>query len=445
MRAAGASSVTGRTILALAVPALGTLAADPLLSLVDTAFVGRLGGTALAALGIDTAIFSFAFAVFNFLAYATTPLVASASARGDREEVGRIAGRAITLALVIGASSLTVLVLAARPLVEAFGAGPQVVGEAITYLRVRALAVPALLIITAGHGVFRGLQDTKTPLYLTIAANAINALLDPLLIFGLGLGIAGAAWATVAAQTLAGALFVVLIARRGRATGFGIRLVGLRDAAKLLRFGGVLVLRTLLLVATLAAATSTAARIGVVAVAAHQVVAQLWFLLAMMVDALAIAAQAIVGDLVGRNDARGIVDVWRRLVVWGIVVGSVLGGLLWLLGPRLAPVFTDDPDIVDAIGSVIPIAAVMQPIAGALFVADGLYMGLLALRRLVLSTASGFVAAVLVFVWTLSSDAPLAGVWWGIAVMVSVRAVVLLTRPPVRRLGIGSMSQAAAW
>lgn len=206
-RQAGLSPVD-RRILALAVPALGTLAADPLLSLVDTAFVSRLGTVPLAALGVDTALFSFAFFAFNFLAYATTPMVARRLGAGDDTGAGRVVAQAVYLALGLGVVTATALIVFAPGLVRLMQASGEVVEPAVSYLRIRALAAPAMLVVTAGHGAFRGMHDTRTPLGVTFAANVANAVLDPVLIFGLGWGIEGAAAATVVAQWGAAAAFV---------------------------------------------------------------------------------------------------------------------------------------------------------------------------------------------------------------------------------------------
>ncbi|MEE9178031.1 MAG: MATE family efflux transporter, partial [Acidimicrobiia bacterium] len=193
-------SKTDRAILGLAIPALGALAIDPLLTLADTAFVAQLGTTELAALGVDTAILGFAFFAFNFLAYVTTPLVARALGRGRRDEARRWVGDALLLAVGLGVM-VTLVVLVAAPLfVELMGATPEVGEPAVSYLRIRALATPAVLIVTTGHGAFRGHMDTRTPLVVAAGVNGLNLVLDPLLIFTLGLGLEGAAVATVIAQ-----------------------------------------------------------------------------------------------------------------------------------------------------------------------------------------------------------------------------------------------------
>jgi putative MATE family efflux protein len=421
----GLNEPTTRRILALVIPALGALAADPLVSLVDTAFVGRLGPTALAALGIDVAIFGFAFALFNFLAYATTPLVAAARGRGDLRGSGDVVRQAIALGLAIGIGAGAVLAIGAPLLVSLFDPGPGVAGPAVSYLRIRATALPALLVITAGHGAFRGFQDTRTPLALTLVVNAVNAILDPVLMFGAGFGLDGAAMATVIAQWAGAIGFVVLIRRRATAEGWRTGRVRLTASGPLLRVGGVLMVRTLLLVASLAVATATASRVGTEAVAAHQIVSQLWFLLALVVDALAIAAQAMVAELKGAGRIDAARALSARLHRWGLVAGVVLGAGLWASSGPLVAVFTDDAEVrSQAIGALV-VAALMQPLAALLFVGDGVYMALMRMRWLAASTAAGFVAMLVGSGLTLSGDWGLQGVWWTMLAMVAARGLVL--------------------
>jgi MATE family multidrug resistance protein len=414
-----------RRILALALPALGALAADPVLSLVDTAFVGRIGPVELAALGVDTAIFSFAFAMFNFLAYATTPMVASARGRGAIAESGRVVQRALVIAVGVGIAAAAVLGLAASLFVRVMQAGPEVLDPAVSYLRIRALAMPALLIITAGHGAYRGFQDTRTPLYVTLAVNGLNGVLDPLLIFGAGMGLEGAAIATVFAQWIGALWFLWLLRRKARREAWPAERVRLSELRPFLAVGSVLILRTVMIVGSLTAATATAARIGTIQVAAHQVVSQLWFLLAMTVDAVAIAAQALVADLAGRGDERGARSLSNLLLWWGLWLGVGLGAVLFLARGALGAVFTDDAAVLAAIEAVVPIAAAMQPVAAVVFVFDGIFLAVLAIRLLALSTGAGLAAALAVLGATLAGGWGLDGVWWAITAMVLARGAVL--------------------
>lgn len=420
----GRPPVSTRAILALVFPALGTLAADPILSLIDTAFVASLGQVPLAALGVDTALFAFAFAVFNFLAYATTPLVAQARGRGDIAASGTIVRRALVLAVGIGLAANAVLFVLAEPLVRLMRAAPEVVDPAVGYLRVRSFAVVALLIITAANGAYRGFKDTRTPLWVTLAVNGLNVVLDALFILGLGFGLRGAATATVVAQWIGALVFLGLlrgVAHREEWPTDRVRLGDLREFGSI---GSVLVVRTLLLVSSLSLATAAAAEVGTVAVAAHQVVAQVWFLLAMLVDAIAIAAQALVAEEVA-VDGHAARRLAGRLFRWGVWAGAGLAVAIVVLRGPLASAFAPDEAVRLAIVGVLPIAAAMQPLAAWLFVADGVFLALLATRLLALSTAAGFVAVAVVLGLSLASGWGLAGVWWAMTAMVAARSSVL--------------------
>ena len=413
-----------RLILGLAVPAVGALAADPLLSLVDTAFVAGLGPSALATLGVTSAIFGFVFVLFNFLAYATTPLVARAVGEGRTEEIGLVVGRAMLLALTLGVGSAVLLVLFAEPLVRVMQAGPDVVDPAVTYVRIRALAAPAVLIVTAGHGAFRGLQNTRIPLLAALLANLIHLVLDPILIYTLGFGVAGAAAASALAQYAAAAW----LWRRLRDAVGPIHL-GRGPSphlASLLTAGGILTTRTLLLVLTLTLGSATAASLGTAAIAAHQVVRETWFLTAMVTDGLAIAAQALVAEQVGRRDEAAIGAINRRLLWWGFLVGVIVAAGWLMAGPLLASGFAPNAEVARLIEDASRIAALMAPAAALVWVLDGILMGRMAFRGLVASTGAGLVAGAIVFLLTESRGWGLAGVWWGMGAMILARLLVLI-------------------
>lgn len=424
-----------RRILGLAVPALGTLAADPLLSLVDTGFVAQLGTIPLAALGVDTAIFSFAFFAFNFLAYATTPMVARRLGEGDAAGAGRVVVQALFLAAVLGTVSALVLAGTARQLIGLMQASPELLEPAVSYLRIRALAAPAMLVVTAGHGAFRGMHDTRTPLWITLAINLVNLLLDPLLIFGVGWGLEGAAIATVIAQWIGAIWFVTRLVRIGRLRRWAWHRPRLTELRPMLTTGGALTVRTLFLTGTLTVATAVAASMGAAEVASHQVLAQTWLLLAMIVDALAIAAQAMVADELGRSDRQGATAVAARLARWGLAVGVALAILVFVGRSLLAAAFGSGPEVAALIERAAVVTALMQPVAALVFVADGIYLGLLQVRYLVYSTAAGAVAGGIVLAATLSQGWGLLGVWWGITAMIGARLAVLALayRPAVAR------------
>jgi MATE family multidrug resistance protein len=319
---------------------------------------------------------------------------------------------------------MAILELLAPWFVGLMGAEADVADPAVSYLRIRALATPAVLVVTTGHGAFRGYHDTRTPFLVAVGVNVLNAVLDPLLIFAAGWGIEGAAVATVVAQYLGALWFVQLIRSRRMADAPA----GVRDAIPtILALGrnGVLVsIRTAFLLLGLTFAAATATRLGAAEIAAHQVVMQVWLLAAMVADAFAIAAQAMIGDAVGGRDRAEADRLSLRLLRWGVVTGIALMGAFLVGGPALANL-VDDPQVAELTVSAASVAGWMMPIAAPLFVADGIFFGLLAFGRIIASTAFGALAIVVLVAVTPFGES-LNGIWWAIAAMLVARGLVLL-------------------
>ena len=426
--AAGATPApaTRRQVLGLALPAMAALAADPLLGLVDTALVGRLGTPALAALGIDVAIFSTVFFASNVLAYGTTAEVARLRGAGRDAEAADRALQALWLAVAIGAVVSVGLLVAARPVVGLMGASGEVVEPALQYLRIRALAAVPVLVVLVGHGTFRGLRDTATPMRIALAANVVNAGLSWALIGPAGLGVAGAAWGTVVAQVGAAAAFLVVARRRLPVPALRVEPHGLRAV---LRTSRDLFLRTLALVLGLATVTAVGARMGTAVVAAHQVARELWLLLALVLDGFAIAGQALVGTALGAGRGDVARADARSLVLWGVAIGVAVGVLFLALAGPLPRLFTDDPEVLAGVRSVWWIVAVLQPLGGLVFVLDGVLMGAGDFRFLFVSTAGVVLVVLLPAAFlALAVDAGLLGLWVAMGAMVFARAVVLVVR-----------------
>ena len=363
-----------REIFALAVPAFGALVAEPLFVMADSAIVGHLGTPQLAGLGIAAALLTTAVSVFVFLAYATTAAVARRVGAGDLQAAIRQGMDGIWLALLLGAAVIAVVLPTAPALISLFGASDTVAPYAITYLRISALGIPAMLMVLAATGVIRGLQDTRTPLYVAVGGFALNAGLNALLVYGAGLGIAGSAWGTVIAQCAMAAAYLVVVVRGARRHGASLRpdLAGIRACAQA---GAPLLVRTLSLCAILMIATAVAARLGDADIAAHQIILSLWSLLAFALDAIAIAGQAIIGRYLGAGDAEGARAACRRMVEWGIAAGVVLGLLVVISRPLFLPLFTSDSVVKDAALPALLVVALSQPICGVVFVLDGVLMG----------------------------------------------------------------------
>ncbi|MET9888670.1 MATE family efflux transporter [Streptomyces sp. NPDC006465] len=363
-----------REIVALAVPAFGALVAEPLFVMADSAIVGHLGTAQLAGLGIASALLMTAVGVFVFLAYATTAAVARRVGAGDLRAAIRQGMDGIWLALLIGAVVIAVALPTAPSLMELFGASDTAAPYATTYLRISAFGIPAMLVVLAATGVLRGLQDTKTPLYVAVGGFVANAVLNVVLVYGADLGIAGSAWGTVIAQCGMAAVYLNVVIRGARKHGASLRpdAGGIRASAQT---GAPLLVRTLSLRAILLIATAVAARLGDADMAAHQIILSLWSLLAFALDAIAIAGQAIIGRYLGADDAQGAREACRRMMQWGVVTGVVLGLLVLATRPLLLPLFSGDSGVQDAALPALVMVAVSQPICGIVFVLDGVLMG----------------------------------------------------------------------
>ncbi|OWA23813.1 MATE family efflux transporter [Streptomyces sp. CS057] len=416
-----------REIIALAVPAFGALVAEPLFVMVDSAVVGHLGTPQLAGLGIAATLLMTAVSIFVFLAYATTAAVARRVGAGDLPAAIRQGMDGIWLALLLGAAVVALAIPAAPWLVDVFGASDTAAPYAITYLRISILGIPAMLVVLAATGVLRGLQDTRTPLYVAIGGFTVNAALNVTLVYGAGLGIAGSAWGTVIAQAGMAAAYLVVVIRGARKHGASLRpdAAGIRASAQA---GVPLLIRTLSLRAVLMIATAVAARLGDVDIAAHQIILSLWNLTAFALDAIAIAGQAIIGRYLGANDEKGAREACRRMVEWGLGCGIVLGILIVLARPLFIPLFTSDPSVKDTLLPALLVVAVSQPIAGVVFVLDGVLMGAGDGRYLawaMLVTLAVF-APVALLVPLLGGG--LTALWWAMTLMMAVRLVTLWLR-----------------
>ena len=411
----------------LAVPAFGALVAEPLFVMADSAIVGHLGTAQLAGLGVASALLMTAVSVFVFLAYATTAAVARRVGAGDLQAAIRQGMDGIWLALLIGATVIAVVLPSAPALVNLFGASETAAPYATTYLRISSLGIPAMLVVLAATGVLRGLQNTKTPLYVAITGFVANGVLNLGLVYGADLGIAGSAWGTVIAQWGMAAVYLVVVVRGARRHGASLRpdATGIRASAQA---GAPLLVRTLSLRAILLIATAVAARLGDADIAAHQIILSLWSLLALALDAIAIAGQAIIGRYLGADDPQGARAACRRMVQWGIAAGVVLGPLVIVSRPLFLSLFTSDSTVKDTALPALIIVALSQPICGVVFVLDGVLMGAgdgPYLAGAMLVTLAVFVPVALLVP---AFGAGLTALWGAMTLMMTVRMLTLLLR-----------------
>lgn len=430
------------SIAALAIPAVLALAADPLLQVVDTVFVGQAGADSLAALGVNSALFTFSFVIFNFLATATTPLVATAISGGDGEKAGHVTSQALILATVLGCGLAIALHVFADPALELMGAdqssSPEMFALAKDFLLIRAMAAPAALIITVGQGVFRGLQDMKTPLNVTLLANGVNLTLDILLILGLGLGVKGAASATVVAEWTAAAAFLGLIWKRqdvlggfsALRSGIGASSVAeaARDALPFLSAGGAVLLRTAALLGTKTLASATAARLGPVSIASHQIVMQLWLLSSFAIDSLAVAGQSLVAVELGGHHPQHARDVSDRLLQLGLGVGVVLAVGFGLASPIIPKIFHADGDVESSVLQILPLAIGLLPMNAIVYVLDGILVGASDFQWMAMAMLGSAIGAGALLFAVEPLHAGIMGIWMALAVLMTGRLGTLLWR-----------------
>ncbi|MFL6131518.1 MAG: MATE family efflux transporter [Nocardioidaceae bacterium] len=422
-----------REIIRLAAPAFLALVAEPLFLLADAAIVGHLGTAQLAGLGIAGAVVQTAVGLCIFLAYGTTASVARRLGAGDARGALQQGVDGIWLAILIGGIITFLGVILADWLVGLFEPSAVVHAQAFTYLRWAFLGVVPLLVMLAATGVLRGLQDTRTPLLVAVIGNLANIVLNYGLVYGLDLGIAGSAVGTDLAQVGSAGAMVVVVVRAARRTGASLRpdWEGVRRSA---HAGVALVVRTLTLRASLLLMTYAAAVLGATSVATHQLASTIWTFLAFVLDAIAIAAQAITGRYLGAGDVRQTRAVTNRMVRWGLVSGVVTGLLLAVCSPVVGYLFTGDAQVRGLLARVLLVAALFQPVAGVVFVLDGVLIGAgdgryLAWGGVVVLAVFAPILWLAVRVSSAAAGQPLVWLWvaFGLGFMVP-RAVVLVHR-----------------
>jgi putative MATE family efflux protein len=407
-----------RTILRLALPALGALAAEPLYVLGDTAIVGHVNTQALAGLALGGLLLAETLGFVTVLEYGATAKVSRLFGAGQQREALDVGVQATWFALGLGLLALALIQILADPALQVLAGGATPAQhDALLWLRIASLGAPFVLITAAGQGWLRGFQDTRTPFIVLGISNLLSVCLSLLLVQGAGMGIEGSAVANVVAQVAAGGTFIVLLIRRHAPLAPSLeRIRGQLRAAR------DLALRTASFFAAFTTAAAVAARMGDAQLAAHQIGFQLWILIALALDAIAIAAQSLIGSLLGSGEVDAAWALGRRLLRYGAVFGSAIAVLLVVLHGVLPPLFTNDHRVNQQASVLWPWLVAMMPFAGVLFALDGVLLGAgdLAFMRNVTALAAfgGFLPLVLATsVWGLG----LGGIWAALSLFIGIR------------------------
>jgi len=428
----GIRSPHDREIFRLALPALGALAAEPLYVLADTAIVGHLGRPQIAALGLAGTVLAGAFTIFNFLTYGTTALVARASGAGREDEAARLAAQALWASLGIGFVLLLACELVAEPLLAGLGGHGDSGHFALVYFRIAAFGLPAALVALAGQGYLRGVSNLRRPLEIVVVANVANLALELLFVYAFHWGIAGSAAGTAIAQAGMGVAFVIELLRPHAPS----RRPSLAAMRPLFRIGRQIFVRTAALYASFLVAASVLARMGDAELGAHQIAYQLFLLLALVLDALAIAGQVIVGRTLGAGDADDAYAAAVRMIGWSVVIGLVFAVVLEALSSALPRAFTDDPAVLHQAALLWPFLAVMQPLCGAVFALDGILIGAGDTRFLMWSMLAASALFVTLAALSLSFGWGVVGVWVALDVLIAARLALLGPRFVRRRWAV---------
>jgi putative MATE family efflux protein len=422
-------SAYDREIFRLAVPALGALAAEPLYVLVDTAIVGHLGRSQLAALGAAATVLA-VLGMFNFLQYATTAQVARAT--GARQDVvaRQLCAQAFWLSLAIGLALAGALAVLAPQVVSLVGVDGGTADYAETYLRIVALGVPSFFLALSGQGFLRGRAELTAPLVLIVLGNVLNVALEVLFVYGLGWGIQGSAWGTAIAQSCMGAGFVwLIVSRAGRRH---MAPVG-RLARRLLSVGKFIFIRTFALISAFVLAGAVVARFGDAELAAYQISFQLFLFLALALDAIAIAGQILVGRELGAGRPERAYAASVRMISLSVVTGGAFAVALLALSDVLPQLFSSDPAVLAECAALWPIFALLQPVSGAVFALDGILIGASDGPYIAASMAVAFAACVGCLGLAVAGDWGVRGVWGALAALILVRAGTMGARFARRR------------
>jgi putative MATE family efflux protein len=411
-----------RRIVRLALPALGSLAVEPLYVLVDTAIVGRLGTAQLGGLALAASVLALVTAGCNFLTYGTTERVARRLGAGDSGAAADVGVQAVWLSVFVAAGLVPVIVLGASAFGRLLGGEGDVLDYGVTYLRISAAGVPFVVFVLAAQGVLRGVLDYRTPLVILFFSNLLNTVLEVLFVYGLDFGIPGSAWSTVIAQVVAGVAFAIAIRRY--LAGAGERRPSWIGMSPLLTAGRHLLLRVGSMLAVFTGATAIAARVDEPTLAAHQIAASLFLLLALVLDALAIPAQTLVADELGHGSTTGAEAVSSRTARLSVIAGIGLAVLVAATAPVVPHAFTGDPAVAArATDAMLWLALLLVP--GALaFAYDGVLIGAADYRFLGLAALCYLLAITPFGLAVLGFDLGIAGIWASLTLWMVMRAVV---------------------
>lgn len=422
-----------REVNRLAAPAILSGIAEPVIALVDSAFIGHLSTTSLAGIGLGSSLFLLFVWVLTQTKTAVSAIVSQHYGAGRLDSLDKLIPQALCTVLLLGILCMLLTRQFSTELLTLYQAKGQVLVEADSYFNIRCLGFPLVLCTYTIFGIFRGLQNTIWAMYISIGAGVLNAILDPLFIFGWSdiipaMGIAGAAWASLIAQALMLVSAVFLLLRKTRFSIIPSK--GLHPLwKKLLGLSSGFILRTMALNLTFFLAIRYATGLGDAHAAAHTIAVNIWLFSSYFIDGYANAGNALAGRLSGMQDSRGLYSVSKRLLGLSIGIGTALGLVYLLIYPFIGGFFSDDPEVIRLFDHIFWMVIIAQPLNAIAFSLDGIFKGLGEARylmyTLIAASFFGFLPALYI---GHRMSLGLQAVWWAFIVFMAIRGVSLWVR-----------------
>jgi len=417
-----------KEILMLVLPALCAVIMDPLASAVDTFWVGKLpGATSLAAMNPNTSIYNFIFMILTYaLAPAVTTQVNNALGKEHYVQAGTAIRNALVFSIVFGALMALVLAAFNQPILTVMGCTEKTMAAGKEYFLTRVWCLPAVMVITVGQGAYRGLKKLRTTMVISMLVAGTNMVLDPLLMFNFKLGLGGAGMATAISQWLGAIMFTLLLAHREKPlrvlTGF--RWPAIAEMVPFLLNSATLMIRNVSVMAVWMVASALSAHQGIVQGAAHQILTQVFWVLAFVPEAFTPVAHI----LIGRTRAAGQTQMMRayadRIQRHAAATGVAMGGMLLLAAPKVASIFSSSPAVSAAVSPALVVVSLVLVLAGLLYSVEGVLIGMG--EEVQLAKVSVFSSAVAMVAETqLVGYKGVVGVWLAMAIFYTVRYILL--------------------
>ena len=426
--------ISFKQINKLAIPAIISGIAEPLLSITDTAIVGNINVNpieALAAVGIAGSFISAIVWILAQTRSAISAVIAQYFGADRLKEISQLPAQIIAINVALSLFIYVITVFFVENIFELYNASGLILEKSVSYYKIRAIGLPFTLFVFSVFGVFRGLQNTFWPMVISIVGASLNIVLDFALVFGVedyipAMHVEGAAWASVIAQGVMTLLSLILLLKK---TPFSLKLYFPMhpEIKRLLSLSMNLIIRAISLNIALYLANAYATKYGAHYIAAQTIAFQIWLFFAFFIDGYASVGNIMSGKFKGQKDYPRIWRLSQQLNKYTIIIAVLLGGVCFVLYNDIGLMFSKEQDVLSLFYNIFWIVIIMQPVNAIAFVFDGIFKGLaeaVILRNTLLaSTFLGFIPTLLIGDYF---DLKLYAIWIAFFVWMLMRAGILL-------------------